>query len=339
MTETKLSIIIPFYNDDVWIGKMLDSLLNQDLPKDQYEIIVIDDGSTESTTNLMRYVDNNSNIFIYRQENYGPGIARNRGISIAKGHWLYFCDGDDFIQPQILRVLLDMADKNNLEILICDWLAVEPQAEPKALSIPINLSPIYSGWDYLSLFSANPMGIGFGIWRCFVKREMIIQNSIYFEDMFYVEDRVFQLDMLNVAKRVAHAEVLLYYYVQHTESILHDQKRKSFEKYIPWLWVYIDKITAFIKDPNIPDKARTVLKGQRDFAVFSLLGNSIKYCPVSTTKEAFKRLKALDGAYPLQIRGYKKWVIIARRVMNHSGLWILFCRLFHLIPLTIRQRF
>lgn len=332
----KLSIIVPFFNDDVWIGRMLDSLLNQDLPKDQYEIIVVDDGSTEPCPNLQRYADSYSNVFLHHQDNCGPSIARNKGVNLARGRWLYFCDGDDFIQPQILGALLTLAEENDLDLMICDWRDVEPGAVPRPLNSPICISPVYTGWDYLALFLDNPMGIGFGIWRCLVKRELIIENNVYFEDMVYVEDRIFQLDMLNVAKRVAHAKVLLYYYVQHKESILHNQKKKKYAKYVPWLWRYMEKLTALIKDKDIPENARIVLDGQRDFAVFSLLGNSIKYCPVSTTKEALKRLKTLDGAYPLQIKG-KTWVRMARRCMNQGWLWLLSCRLFHIIPLTIRR--
>lgn len=338
MSDLRLSIIIPFYNDDIWIGRMLDSLLNQDLPKDQYEIIIVNDGSTEPYPNLQRYADSYSNIVVHHQENRGPAIARNRGINIAKGHWLYFCDGDDFIQPQILRPLLDLADKNELEILLCDWRDVEPEAEPQAITFPIRLSPVYDGWDYLSLFTKNPMGIGFGVWRFLVKRETIVKNHIYFEDMVYVEDRIFQLDLLGIVQKLAHAEVILYYYVQHKESILHDQKRLRYERYVSWLWIYMEKLTALIKNKDIPANARVVLEGQRDIAVFSLLGNSIKYCPVSTTKDSLKRLKALDGAYPLQIKGYKRWIRLARRCMNHQWLWLLSCRLFHLVPIRIRQR-
>ena len=117
---------------------------------------------------------------------------------------------------------------------------------------------------------------------------------------------------------------------------MNNQKKKKYAKYVPWLWSYMEKLTALIKDKDIPENARVVLEGQRDFAVFSLLGNSIKYCPVSTTKEALKRLKTLDGAYPLQIKG-KTWVRMARRCMNQGWLWLLSCRLFHIIPLTIRR--
>ena len=101
-----LSIIIPFYNSDAWIGKMLDSLMDQDLSNDQYEVIVIDDGSTQSICNLTQYTKKFPNIKYHRKENGGVSEARNMGIDLAIGKWLFFCDSDDFLHPQVLHGFL-----------------------------------------------------------------------------------------------------------------------------------------------------------------------------------------------------------------------------------------
>lgn len=339
MSEIRLSIIIPYYNADAWIGKMLDSLLDQNLPKGQYEIIIIDDGSTQSQDTLLYYTQKNSNIIVFHQENNGPSAARNTGIGLARGKWLYLCDSDDFVQPKVLGKLLDIADTNDLEMLICNWCVVAPDTEPQNSSELIKMSNIYSGWQYLSLFSTNPMGVGFGVWRYIIKKETIIKNVIRFEDLTYVEDRIFQLDLFRVVKRIAYTDVMLYYYVQHEESIMHNKKKRNYLKYIPWLWKYIDKLTGIIQDPIISEDVKTVLEGHRDFAIFSLLGNSIKYCPISSTKETLVKLKTIDGAYPIQTTGASEWIRMARKLMNHPHLWLLGCRLFHFFPLRIRQLF
>ena len=144
MEEPRLSIIIPFYNDDEWIGRMLDSLLDQDLPKDQYEIIIVDDGSTGPTTTLKQYVDNYPNIRLFHQANGGLSAARNSGIDLAKGEWLYLCDSDDFIQPNILGSLLDIAEEKDLDGLICDWRIVGMDTVPEAVDSPIQVSEVYT---------------------------------------------------------------------------------------------------------------------------------------------------------------------------------------------------
>ena len=335
--DIRLSIIIPYYNANAWIGRMLDSLLDQDLPEEQYEILVIDDGSTEPAVTLQKYENDHSNIIVIHQENGGTSAARNYGMSRARGKWLYICDSDDFVQPQLLGHLLDMADDNDLDMLVCKWCVVDQDAKPQGYSLPIEMTEICSGWDYLASFTSYPMGVGFGVWRYLLKKESVLKNGIRFENFAYVEDRIFQLDLFQAVKRVARAEVMLYYYVQHKESIMHNKRKQNYDKYAQWIWLYIDKITALIQDGSLSDDAKTVLEGHRDFAVFSLLGNSIKYCPVSTTKEALERLKTINGAYPVQTTGVARWIRLARRYMNHPCLWLLSCRLFHILPFRVRQ--
>ena len=181
------------------------------------------------------------------------------------------------------------------------------------------------------------MSVGFGVWRYLLKRETVIKNNLRFENLAYIEDRLFQLDLFGVVNRVSHAEIVLYYYVQHNDSIMHSGK-KNFGKYVPWLWTYIERLTGLINDLDIPDSAIIVLEGQRNFAIISLLGSSIKYCPVSVTKDALAKLKTIDGAYPMQIIGVRSWIRTARRLMNHSHLWLFLCRIFHIIPSSVRQK-
>ena len=80
--NTILSIIIPYYNSDAWIGKMLDSLMDQDIPNDNYEIIVIDDGSTDMSPNIIRHFQSMDNrIKAFSQAHLGVSAARNLGLN------------------------------------------------------------------------------------------------------------------------------------------------------------------------------------------------------------------------------------------------------------------
>lgn len=333
----ELSIIIPFYNADKWIGKMLDSLLDQDISSDDYEIIVIDDGSTDNIDCLKHYVDTYPNIYYYREDNAGISTARNYGLSLSRGKYLYFCDSDDFVQPQILGFVLNTLESLNLDMLVCDWHHVEPDVEVQDYTKPIPISEVYTGKEYLASFSSDPMSIGFGVWRYFIRRDILMEHNIRFEDLAYIEDRLFQLELLLVARRVAHASVKIYYYLQHQSSILHSQKKKKYQRFAPWLWHYIEWLSYTMKDESLEltTDAITVLDGWRDMAVFSLLINSIRYCPVSTTKYYLDKLELLEGAYPVKIKGTKN-VRFVRRLMGHKHLWVTLCRLLHLIPLRIR---
>jgi len=335
-----LSVIIPYYNANAWIERMLDSLLDQGLPEDEYEIIIVDDGSTQSVDSVLNYADTHDNIYYYRKENAGPSSARNKGIDIANGKWLYFCDSDDFVQPQAFSSVLKTIEDLDLDMLVCDWRVVQPDAIAISQEKPFHISDIQTGKDYLGLFTYNPMDIGFGAWRYFIKKEVIIKHGIRWENLVYIEDRIFQLDLLLVVERLAHANVVLYYYVQHQTSILHDKKKINYEKYATHIWHYIQRLSDAISDESLhlSSEATVVIDGWRDMAVFSLLINSFKYCPVSTTKHYLAILSNLEGTYPVKVirKGLTR---VARKCMGHKRLWITLCRLFHVLPLKTRLLF
>lgn len=87
----KLSIIIPMYNVDQYIGKCLDSCLKQDISKDEYEIIVVDDESPDNSSSIVEeYMKNNMNIRLIYRKNGGLSAARNTGLKEAKGEYIWF---------------------------------------------------------------------------------------------------------------------------------------------------------------------------------------------------------------------------------------------------------
>ena len=113
----KVSIIIPVYNVEKYLKKCLDSVINQTL-KD-IEIICIDDGSTDSSyTILNEYAQKDNRFVILKQKNNGAGAARNKGIEIAKGEYLYFLDSDDFVDITLLEKAHTKIKENDCDICI-----------------------------------------------------------------------------------------------------------------------------------------------------------------------------------------------------------------------------
>ena len=102
----KLSIIIPVYNTEAYLRRCLDSCLHQDLPMDQYEIIAVNDGSTDRSLEILKdYERQYTNIHVYSQENKRQGAARNYGLTKASGEYIWFVDADDWIANNCLRKL------------------------------------------------------------------------------------------------------------------------------------------------------------------------------------------------------------------------------------------
>ena len=99
----KYSFIVPCYNGEKYIVKCLDSILKQ--TSNNYEVIVINDGSTDNSINIINKYKNDKKIVIINQDNMGLSLARNNGINKAKGEYLIFVDCDDYIQNDFLKTI------------------------------------------------------------------------------------------------------------------------------------------------------------------------------------------------------------------------------------------
>lgn len=118
-----LSIIIPVYKVEKYLRKCLDSCVNQDIPKDQYEIIAVNDGSPDNCQSILEeYEREYDNVRILKQENQGLSKARNNGLDIAKGDYVWFVDSDDWIEENCLSEIIAKLDNSPdiLQIQYCN---------------------------------------------------------------------------------------------------------------------------------------------------------------------------------------------------------------------------
>lgn len=116
--QPQVSVVIPAYNVSEWIGKTLDSIFAQTFT--DYEIIIVNDGSADTTEleqNLAAYFDN---IVYAKQKNHGASEARNSAIGLARGEYIAFLDGDDIWLPDFLESQINYLEKNNLDMVYCD---------------------------------------------------------------------------------------------------------------------------------------------------------------------------------------------------------------------------
>ena len=114
-----LSVIIPVYNAEKYVAESLDSLLKQDLPFEEYEIICVNDGSKDgSLAVLQNYAEKHPNIRIIDKENGGVTTARNAGLEVAKGDFIWFFDADDLAKENILNKLKAMIPETGCDRIV-----------------------------------------------------------------------------------------------------------------------------------------------------------------------------------------------------------------------------
>ena len=120
------SIIVPVYKVEKYLPKCIDSLLNQDLAESDYEIILVDDGSPDRCGQICdEYADKYANIRVIHQHNGGLSAARNAGIKIARGKYIQFVDSDDYLEPNVLGMLLKRMETDQLDILRFNYQNVD----------------------------------------------------------------------------------------------------------------------------------------------------------------------------------------------------------------------
>ena len=126
MTDTpKVSIIIPVYNAEKYLDECLESILDQSYP--DWEAILIDDGSTDSSHDICKkYSSSDVRFHYFSQNNSGPGKARNKGMALSSGDYLTFVDADDYIAPDYLKTLVYISTKYNTDVTCCGYITMNP---------------------------------------------------------------------------------------------------------------------------------------------------------------------------------------------------------------------
>ena len=127
--KVMLSVIVPVYNVAPYLRDCLDSLLAQGFSEGEYEVIVVDDGSTDSSLEIIqKYARENSCIHCIHQSNAGVSAARNTGLDKATGEYVAFIDGDDFLAAGVLKLFCDEAKKRTADMLVYGFAKVHEDA-------------------------------------------------------------------------------------------------------------------------------------------------------------------------------------------------------------------
>jgi len=118
----KVSIIIPCYNAERYIAETVQSVLNQKLVNSEIEIIIVNDGSTDHSMEILKQFGTLSGVKIINQENRGVSFARNKGIEFATGDFIQFLDSDDLLEPEKLQIQIDALVKTGCDVAYGDWI-------------------------------------------------------------------------------------------------------------------------------------------------------------------------------------------------------------------------
>lgn len=214
--EKLLSLIVPVYNVEEYLEECLDSLVTQDIPHEEYEIICVDDGSTDNSGAILdAYAEKYQNIVVVHKENGGVSSARNCGIDIAKGQYIWFVDADDFIKHNCLSAVKPLIVKSKYDII--KILPYSFDTDATGFSPP-TVTPEMSQRNIKNF-----------LWTKILKKTHITKNKIYFDTgISYAEDAVFMLQVNPILKEVTIVnDVVIYFYRQRPGSAMSQNVSKK----------------------------------------------------------------------------------------------------------------
>jgi glycosyltransferase involved in cell wall biosynthesis len=329
MATPKISVIIPVYNAAHVLNHALSSILeHQDIKMDELEIICVNDGSTDSSSEVLeQYALEFPNLTILNQENKGAAAARNRGIDQAHGQYVLFLDADDYLLPNVLGLVYRKANDSDLQILEFGAEGVSCEGRIIYRESIKGMDEVVTGEYYIAsvpfmnsasnkLYSLNFLNV----------------NKLRFPWKSVAEDLEFNIRAFFYAQKVSAIPDICIQFVHTRDSITrgdHPEKQNKVMDDLLQVIIFLDDFVTgnyTVHSPAFPS-----LKNRIGELTYTLLYRAMRKAKsIDKQKEIVAKLST-KGCYPVKIlsetRGRKLFGLIA----NRPYLYFNFCRVFNLL--------
>ena len=253
--DVHLSIIIPIFNVERYFSSCIDSLLNTPGIENS-EIILVNDGSTDKSGLLAdTYAKNYDNVIVINTANNGPSAARNTGLNIATGKYVFFCDSDDMVVPELFARIISLANTSDHDIFLWDSDICYVEGEnlpPKnrgyfAREGLEKTEKTYTGVDFLKTLLQSTGNFLPTVWLGAYKRSFLMENDLFFVEGIIFEDELWVPKTYLSASSILYIPQKIYIYRLHNGSITNpvstsnEDILESYMKVYPSLYDYYDK--------------------------------------------------------------------------------------------------
>lgn len=211
MNEGKiLSVIIPIYNASETITRCLDSIWSQGMEDDVYEVICVNDCSTDNSLKVLSEIGRkHPNLRLFSNDvNLRAGGARNRGVRNAVGDFIVFIDADDYFHPGALKSAVEYQKKHDLDILVCDFARHTIDKENNMLVHRFKSQEVMPGRDFLVVNS-----LPYAPWKYVFKRNLMVDNNVFFAECVSCEDVDWSHKIAFYAQTMQYQPILLTHYI------------------------------------------------------------------------------------------------------------------------------
>lgn len=229
----KVSVIIPVYNAEKYLRQCLDSVLGQSLR--EIEVICVDDCSTDGSRDILtEYASADSRVtFFANEKNLHAGPCRNRGLSAARGEYVLFLDGDDWIDGHAMESLYTLAKQHRADVIRCRALDYDNRSGAYSGSLHNGLKRVpFFLWNrplrFGNIFWLLPK-LNVAPWGGLCRRQFLLDNCILFNDLVCVNDRSFYWESMIKAERIVLSKEQLVFYRTNMSSSLVGSRIKNFD--------------------------------------------------------------------------------------------------------------
>ncbi|MEG1590517.1 glycosyltransferase [Chryseobacterium sp.] len=282
---SKVSVIVPVYNVENYLAKCLDSLVNQSLQN--IEIVIVNDGSSDGSASIIKQYSEKypDKVKAFIKENGGLSDARNFGIDQATGDYLGFVDSDDYVSKTMFEEMLNLAEKHNAEMVICNIQKVDEEGNvtQKLTQIPnmpekIDLETNFSVFSDLSYFACNKL------FRKELFADKRFKKGVHFEDIQLIPQ------LLLECETIAQTQNFHYQYLERLDSISKTHNEKGLD-----ILKAVEDVEEFFKASKYSSKTKElrgfqILEGIYTFlAYLAFVKNETQFYKMSQELEDFIR--------------------------------------------------
>ncbi len=250
----KVSIIVPIYDVEKYLHQCIDSILNQTYT--DFECILVDDGSPDRCGEICdEYAKKDKRVIVIHQKNSGVSDARNAGIDIAQGKYIYFVDSDDYLDQELLYTTVNKMEKNSADVLCFNFRMVNTNNEVIGGSrYPQRRYSISSETEYIELLCKDIAKIGWSPCTRLFRTDLIKKSGVGFYDRseIFAEDLLFFMLILVHAKNIQVIDEVLYNYVEREGSCTVENHETRINEFVKLCSVYY----KYLKE----NKLRTLIK-------------------------------------------------------------------------------
>lgn len=245
-----ISFIVTTYNLEDWLlRRCLNSIVTQGLARDKYEIIVVDDESVISPQPVVDEFSMRANISLYVQKHARQGAARNLGLHYAKGEWIQFVDGDDFLYAGSVPLILHTVQSLSLDLLIFGYNEVNDDDLVECVCQDYDIIPRLISDGNAFMYCNNLFG---SCWTLLFRRRLLDDSRygvpLRFTEGIYVEDEEFVTRLVWRAQYMTKLDVPVYAYYQRSDSTIHCCTEEHTDELFRNFFIVLERLICFEAD-------------------------------------------------------------------------------------------